>query len=661
MHRFRAALAAAAVACTATVTAVVAGAGPATAGPPALSNGVILPIDAATDVAVDPVHKRVLISDALKGQLVSVSYFGGVQKYVPIARGVSGMAFSADYSTLYVTVADDHQIHVFDAATLDLRRTYELGQEVWPRTAIVAGGQLWFGYDGGFGSLDPATGKTTGHDLIGNRWAPELRTSPGAPGTLVVADAGPYAPGSGDVHVYDVTGGTAKLKNEGRFSDGLLNDVGFSADGKTLIGFGNSCLIWKAPIAELEKRTNAYHNGICTPHAVDVNTDGEVAFAYGNTSSTPDVAISPAGSELPAEQFAAPVTDDVNTLPDEVWDVAWEPGGERLFVLSHSASNYKGKWRFWPVHGSAAFRPTITLNAPATAVPDTDVKITGTIAVPGAHVELIRDYAQAPYDYTPMRTAIADASGRFTLIDQPTMQGRLTYTVQYQGTDKYAPSSASAVVTMRKNTPTLTVTPNNTVNAYGSTVTVTAHLGSTYSNRAVQIWADPVGSEPARLLRLTNVDAKGNLTSSLKLTRTTAIVAKFTGDEQYAAAQAVSFLHTRVALNLQPSRQYKAAKIGSVPYRFYRANVHPYFLTTMTSYPGRKQRLTIEAYSGGKWKAQRVLYLPLNSAGQSAFTLTGAHPTGVYYRVRADYITTSSGDNVNYSTASPYYYFTFTK
>ena len=40
---------------------------------------------------------------------------------------------------------------------------------------------------------------------------------------------------------------------------------------------------------------------------------------------------------------------------------------------------------------------------------------------------------------------------------------------------------------------------------------------------------------------------------------------------------------------------------------------------------------------------------------------TSAGHVGAKYRVRAGYLTTTSGDSVNYTNYSPYYYFTFTK
>ncbi|MFF5082101.1 hypothetical protein ACFY36_34060 [Actinoplanes sp. NPDC000266] len=664
MKKLRAALTAVAVACGTAVLAVIAGPSPAVAGPPALSGDVALPFDVVTDMAVDPVRKRIVISDADEGRLHWLSYFGGVQnEYVWLRPGVTGLAFSPDYATLYVTMAWG-EIEAFDAATREAKGTWSVGGNRRPLTATVAGGKLWFGYStgdstsaGGFGTLDTATGKVTLHDStvdgISFHNAPKVSTPADDPGTLVVADTSDVAETSGNVAVYDVSSGIGVLKGKGKFSDGLLRAAVPSADGSSLIGFGNGCPIWKAPATNPAKRTPAFNNGICRPSAVSVNTDGRVAFGYRNTDGTSDIAISPAGSELPAEQLVVPNNDEIERI-------AWEPGGDRLFALSRTTKPGYTELRFWPIHGSEPAYAPITINAPKTGALDTNLTITGTVGVPGASVWLgSTSLGNAKPWSSPW--ALADAEGRFTITTKPSYGGPVTYTVTYQGNDTYAPSSASATTEVTRNPTSLALSHNNTTYAYGTTVTVLAHLGSTYANRAVQFWADPYGTEPARLLRYTNVDAKGNLTASLKLTRTTAIQVKFLGDARNAPASARSVINTRASVTLQPSRQYKAAKIGTVPYRYYHANVHPYFLTTINPYAGRKQRLTLETFTAGKWKVWRVLDLPLNSAGQSAFTLTGTHPVGAKYRARAGYLTTTSGDSVNYTNYSPYYYFTFTK
>ncbi|SNY03809.1 hypothetical protein [Paractinoplanes atraurantiacus] len=637
MLKIRATLTAAAVACTAALSV----AGPAAAaGPVTLTNGVDLPVAGVTDVAVDPVHKRVLVTDFSTGTLHSLSYFGGAQRSAAIGADY-GLAFSADYSTVYASFMGAHRIGAIDPVTLAVDRFYDLDERIQPRSLAVAGGKIWFSYEGGMGSLDPVTGKSVLYDLDNEAWVETKLAT--AQGTLVVANAWRYSVGNGDLSVYDVSSGEAVLKTKSRFGDGTLRDLELTPDGSTLIGFGDGCAIWKAPVTDPAAKTVTNDNGICRPQAVDINTDGRVAFGYGNQSTTADITTSS------GEQFTL-------NRPDHVWRVAWEPGGNRLFAFGNSGKD----WRFWPIHGSTPQPAVMTASIPATVLPGGLVQINGTLDKPGV-VTLTRDYTNSPIEKQQVDRVTVKAPGKFYLFDHPPTDGPVTYTVSYVGTDTIGPVTTSGITTVGLPTPSLTLSHNNTISAYGSTVTVTAHLGATYTNRAVQIWADPYGTEPERLLRWTNVDAKGNLTASLKLTRTTAVQVKFTGDKRNKATSARSVLNTRASVALQPSREYKAAKIGTVPYRYYHANVHPYFLTTINPYPGRKQRLTLEVVSGGTWKVWRVLDLPLNTAGQSAFTLTGTHPVGAKYRARAGYLTTTSGDSVNYTNYSPYYYFTFTK
>ncbi|MEU8816148.1 hypothetical protein [Actinoplanes sp. NPDC048796] len=584
MRKLRAALTAVTVLGTA-AAAVAVGTLDASASTE-LGGGALLPVSIVSDVAVDTTRQRLLISDQNTGQLVRTTYAGKVETTKTALPGVDGLALSADSGTLYAAVAEAHAIVALNSETLAETGRYELGATVYPRTLALAGGRVWFGYDGSadngyvgnFGSFDVAGGSVAFHDATAERTAfhdaPKLLTAPGAPGTLVVADVSNNAVTGGAVAVYDVSGAKERLTANSSSSATFVRDAAVTADGASLIGFGVGCPIWRAPVASPYARVAGYDNTICTPSSIDVNTDGRIAIGYNNSDGTTDVALYPAGSETADQEFQLPNTAPENKpVPDQTGKVVWEPGGKRVFTFGY---NYKAEWRLW------------VLDGPEQTVPTT---------------------APPP------------------------------------------------VVRVR---PSLTLSPAGTVSAYGTTVTVTARLGATATNRVVEIWADPYGTEPARLLRKTTVDAKGALTASLKLTRTTTVQVKFAGDAKYLPATAGAVLNTKVAVALQGSRQYKTAKIGTVSYRYYRKTVHPYFVTTMTPYPKRKQRLIFEVASGGAWKTWRVLDVPLTSAGKSVFTLTGAHPAGVRYRVRAAYLTGTSGDTVNYPTYGAYQYFTFT-
>jgi hypothetical protein len=174
----------------------------------------------------------------------------------------------------------------------------------------------------------------------------------------------------------------------------------------------------------------------------------------------------------------------------------------------------------------------------------------------------------------------------------------------------------------------------------------------------VEIWADPYGADqPRRLVKRGTTDGSGYLNVDYRLTRSTTFTAVFAGDAEYAARTVTSALRTRVAVSTVVGNHYKT--VGS--YRYIRKGKNPTVTTTMTPYPGRTQKLILEQYSGGTWKAWKAGFFKLNSAGKYTWTLGGKHKTGVKYRVRAAYLTGTSGDSAAYTTYGAWKYFTFTK
>jgi hypothetical protein len=307
-------------------------------------------------------------------------------------------------------------------------------------------------------------------------------------------------------------------------------------------------------------------------------------------------------------------------------------------------------------------RPTsITLKAPATS-PSRGAKVTiqGRLAggLPAQTLVTVkRADAESPAGKA-VSTLPIKADGTFTVYNHPEVGGTVTYTVAYAGGTTHKASSAKASIAVAKSVPTLTLNRNGSVNAYNATVTMTANLGYTQKNRTVEIWADPYGSDQAkRLLKKGVVNSAGDLSVNLKLARNTTVSAVFAGDTRYAARTVTSALKTKVAVSTAVTKHYKVAS----SYHHVRKTVHPKFTTTMTPYPGRKQRLVFEKYSGGKWVAWKTGTFKLTAAGKYTFTLTGTHATGVKYRVRAAYLTGTSGDSANYTTYGSWKYFRFTK
>lgn len=220
------------------------------------------------------------------------------------------------------------------------------------------------------------------------------------------------------------------------------------------------------------------------------------------------------------------------------------------------------------------------------------------------------------------------------------------------------PTSTTAPTAPAPVAPALSLNRNGSVNAYGATVAMTAHLGATDQNRTVEIWADPYGSDrPRTLIKKGVVDGSGNLSVSYKLTRNTTFSAVFAGDARYTTRTVTSTVNTKVAVSTTVAKHYSVKK----SYHYVHKTKNPTFSTTMTPYPGRTERLIFQKYAGGKWVAWKTGTYKLSSAGKYTYTLKGTHKTGVKYRVSAAYLTGTSGDRANYTTYGAWKYLIFSK
>jgi hypothetical protein len=237
----------------------------------------------------------------------------------------------------------------------------------------------------------------------------------------------------------------------------------------------------------------------------------------------------------------------------------------------------------------------------------------------------------------------------------------VTYTVTYAGDADHAGATATGSLSVAKTAATLTLNNNLKVYSYGSDVTFTAHLGTTYKNRTVEIWADPYGSDkPNALVKKGTVDANGNLSATIHLTRDSKVSAKFTGDTRYAAKTTTNTVYTKVKISTSLTGYYKTATAWNQKYSYFHQSKDPVHSTTMTMYPGRKYQLQVQRFSDGAWHTTHSEYFALDTYGKDSVTLTGTPPIGPRFRIRASYIDTSSGDNVNATTYGAWKYFVFT-
>lgn len=340
--------------------------------------------------------------------------------------------------------------------------------------------------------------------------------------------------------------------------------------------------------------------------------------------------------------------------------VAWAPDSSRIFAIVANGTSYTLKALTDPTKNV----PTLTVAAPASAARGKTLTVTGrlssTVALgTGIALQVTRVDLASPSGKV-LGTVHTKADGSFSFTDAPPAGGNVKYTVAYAGDALHIPVSASDTVAVSRATPVLTMTNNGKVYDYGKKVVFTAHLGTTYTNRTVEIWADPYGTDrPSVLMRSGKVDSHGNMSITLAMNRDTAVTAVFKGDARYIGKTAKSTAYAHVQVSAALSHYYRTGKIGSTSYYYFHKNTDAVSTTSMTYYRGRSQLLQLEIYYKGKWYSGGSEYFGLGSSGKSAVNLGHAGESGIRARVRAAYVNGGSGDTVNTTTYTSWKYFIF--
>ncbi|MFJ9345371.1 YncE family protein [Streptomyces sp. NPDC101237] len=632
-----------------------------------------LPIASSGDIIVDGVHKRVFVSDPSGGKVVATDYDGTVIGTITSLPQADGLELSADSATVYVAVPGADEIVAVDTATLTKAGQYATGEGTDPQHLALAGGKLWFGYGstghGNIGSLDLSGGQpriSLAQDAEGT-WkdAPLLDSTPGAPDTLAAGSRQYYF----TLGVYDVSSGTADrtafLGGRDAAIGNTAEDLALTPDGTELVVATTATEYQQAFRTSDLSQTVRYPSGYLAQRSVDVAPDGLVAVGTDTYANfTPQVSVyKPDGT---APRRTANFTDERGGVSQmallDHGDLAFAPDSSRLFAVTHDVSN---RYSLRVVTEPAKAVTTVTVNAPATAVRAKSLtvsgKVTNTLGLPpGATVAVTRTDLESP-NGKALPAATVKADGTFAFTDVPPAGSKVTYKVSYVGDTDRTAASASDTVEVPRNATTLTVNRNGSVYDYASDVTFTAHLGTTYKNRTLSLYADTAGDGKGRqLVRTGKVNSGGNLSVTLPLKRDTTVSASFSGDARTSPKTATSRVGAKVKVSLSLSRQYKTAKVNGYTEYYFRKKTNPLLTTTMTAYPGRAQKLEFQIRSDGAWRSAGYDYFKLGSTGTSVVELRGTHRTGYSMRVRSSYINNSSNDSVNATTHGSWKYFTFT-
>ncbi|PWI41076.1 hypothetical protein [Streptomyces sp. ICBB 8177] len=607
-------------------------------------------------LAVDAPLGRVFVGDEANNSVEAADTSGNLIGTVPGITGVTSLAVSDDGSTVYAAAFGGNEIVAIDAKTLTVTARYVVPTTKGPQYVAFSGGKVWFTYgdqwDSNLGSVDPAkdpsdpTAVTMGQftDPYPNQgfWNPALMsTNPAEPGVIAMADSGMSTDSEG---VLDVSSGTPKVVAF-HFGDYSLNN---GIDDIQLVPGGTQVLI---------NGTNrdAYANGKFTPdgsypqgQSAAVAPDGTVAQVAGG-----EISVYRPAASVPLRSYAAsPVTPSL----------AWAPDESRIYALEGQEG---GPFTLRVLTDPTKTVPTLTASAPSSATRGKALTVKGKLsaatALPaGTRLAVTRTDLDSPQGKA-LAPVTVNSDGTYSFTDTPPAGGTVTYTVSYAGSGALAAVSTSAKVAVSRTTPSLTLNDNNQQYGYGTTVTFTAHLGSEYKNKVVQIWANPYGGDkPNTELKSGTVNSSGNLSVSLRLTRNTTLSAVYAGDDRTAPRTVTSTVYTRVWESGSLSGQYRNAKIGSTEYAWFHKNSDAVFNTTMMYYPGRKERVDFQVYSGGSWRTTNSQYFALPPSGDAKINLGAAGQANIKARIRVVYVQGSSGDDVNATNNGAWQYLNIT-
>ncbi|MFD4859173.1 YncE family protein [Streptomyces atratus] len=646
----------------ATVLAVLFSSAVLTAAPASADTTRTIPVTSADDTVVDGIHQRLYFSDRSQNKIVVTDYTGKAVTTLTGLPQVRDLELSPDSSTLYAAVYGADKIVAFDTATLTQTAEYPTGDKTIPSRLVHADGKLWFGYGdqwgSGLGSVDLTAETPTvtldlaaGHDFAS---PPRLYADPDNPGTLLALDAGIS---SGPILVYDISSGTPVIRVSAD-KGGFYNDAALTPDGQNVVvaGPGNRALT-EYRLSDLEQvRTFPVAS---EPETVSIAPDGTVAATVLDTDDLGDTYVFSSDPGRPASVRNL----SHSWMPWFGHSMNWSADGGKLFVVSEGGDNDSSTFNV--VDEPRKYVVTLKADAPATATRGKSLTVKGSLTsglvLPaGTPLAVTRTDMESPNGKS-LGTKHLGAGGTFSFTDTPPAGAKVTYKVTYAGDATHTPATASDTVDVSRATPTLTLNNNGKLYDYGKDVAFTAHLGATYKNRTVEIWADPFGTDkPKKLVKTGTVNSSGNLSVTLDMTRDATVTAVFKGDARYAPKSVKSTAYARVKVSTALSKYYRTGKIGSTTYYYFHKNTDVISTTTMSYYKGRKQRLELEVYYQGKWYDGATEYFKLGTNGKSVVNLGHSGKSGVRARVRSSYINGTSGDSVNSTTYGAWKYFVFT-
>jgi hypothetical protein len=487
------------------------------------------------------------------------------------------------------------------------------------------------------------------------------------PSTGLIA-AGNGLQGEPDVYVYQP--GSSTPVNEFTLSDG---DV-LAPRGLALTTGGTAAYAVIQPPGTSDYALEVFDDLAVT--ASDLTLTGPASTLVGSTVTLSGTLTLSNGTALPSGA-AVTVT---RTAPDGTSTTLPSPklGSDGSFSFTDTIPTSPGAYEYTVSYAgdgltaaasTASFTvtaalntSTLTLSAPGTVTYGDNVSLSGKlsfgngVAVPSGTAITITRTASGKSAETLHATT--GSGGSFSLTDKDPAEAKYTYTAAYAGNTTTAAATARATVTVARTTPSLTVTTSDAEYVYGTKITVTATLGSTFSDRTVSIYATPTG-ESKKLVKTAKVNSKGVLSVSYALTRNTVFTAAFGGDVHNAPKTVTKTVDAEVKIATSYGGYYTTEKVDGTTYRVYHTSGRlDISLTVTPNKHGQCIDLEIQQYDSsiGWFTNETIGCSDLNSSSKLSGYLTLTNAGTHQYRIRVEYIR-SSKDTTNVDTDSGWFYF----
>jgi hypothetical protein len=386
------------------------------------------------------------------------------------------------------------------------------------------------------------------------------------------------------------------------------------------------------------------------------------------------------GEPLPANtQVTITRTDPGSTTATTLPSV--QPGSNGSFTLTDTLPATAGTYTYTASYGGDSSvtaastataqvtvglnTTTLSLSGPSSVSIGKKVTLTGSLALgggatipAGTTVTVTRTGPGSTGSTSLSPVQQFGSDGSFTLTDTPTVTGAYTYTATYAGNATTAEATASHAVTVSPVATSLSITTGAMAFNYDTKIHVVAHLGATYTNRTVSIYAQWDGFRSKTLLKKGKVSSSGELTVNYTAPHSTTFSAVFTGDAHYAAKTVSHDVGIRAKTTLGMTGYYGNKKIGGTTYRMYHRSGDLYVTVAVgPSKPGECVRIEVQEHYSGAWRANELTgCAALNGSSRLYGYLTVSNgDLGYEYRVRADYVRSSS-DASNLSSDSGWQY-----